>query len=221
MHIVLYFVGSNENQVRGGRAIGASSRSFPVGRSFPAGRPSLGHLFFLAFRHWGALPASLPSSASLQRRHAPLQTPHKCTLPHPLFPSSQAYYLQAPYAIERAPTVPLPAGVLSAGGAAKAAAARVVVQQLAEYPVRALVFEAQHSLEEASGAVAGLGGPVKLAAAGLPGWGRVGQLGWLASSCPGCCWGAGGGSAGCLPGAGPGSRVPYPSPLPAAACPHW
>ncbi|GAB4813334.1 hypothetical protein N2152v2_000380 [Parachlorella kessleri] len=80
----------------------------------------------------------------------------------------QAYYLEAPFAIERAPTAPLaPAASCAAASAAAAAAGRgaglgrkalspragtprraVSIQQLLEYPVRTLVFEAGDSLEE-------------------------------------------------------------------------
>ncbi len=76
----------------------------------------------------------------------------------------QAYYLAAPYAMERAPTAPLDAawGLGPAGDALSAAASPhlgkarrrssggVRVEQLAEYPVRTLVFEAGDSLQEVS-----------------------------------------------------------------------
>jgi GDP-L-galactose phosphorylase len=65
----------------------------------------------------------------------------------------QAYYLAAPFAIERAPTVPLPPGLAPPNGAAfgrRGGRRRpgVSIEQLAEYPVRGLVFEAGDSLEE-------------------------------------------------------------------------
>ncbi|EFN58342.1 hypothetical protein CHLNCDRAFT_57139 [Chlorella variabilis] len=71
----------------------------------------------------------------------------------------QAYYLAAPYAMERAPTVPLELEGLGAGAGAgspppqggkgrRRAATGVRVDQLREYPVRSLVFEAGDSLRE-------------------------------------------------------------------------
>lgn len=73
----------------------------------------------------------------------------------------QAYYLAAPYAMERAPTAPLdPSWGLGTGADSLAATSPnpgkarrrvnggVRVEQLAEYPVRTLVFEAGDSLQE-------------------------------------------------------------------------
>ncbi len=61
----------------------------------------------------------------------------------------QGFYLAAPMAIERAPTAPLPA---AAGLRAQQGSVRV--QQLADYPVRSLVFEAGGSLKEVRPAAA-------------------------------------------------------------------
>ena len=59
----------------------------------------------------------------------------------------QAYYLTAPFPIERAPTAPLP-------GAAKRRRWRgVAAHRVARFPVRALVFEVGASLEEMAEAV--------------------------------------------------------------------
>lgn len=71
----------------------------------------------------------------------------------------QAYYLAAPFAIERAPT----AGVR---GLRANAPGGVHVSQLAQYPVRGLVFEASSSLD----ALADLVGTAceRLAAANVP-----------------------------------------------------
>jgi GDP-L-galactose phosphorylase len=76
----------------------------------------------------------------------------------------QAYYLAAPFAMERAPTAPLDAEALGFGGVAslasalgglgkggrrrRAGAASVRVERLVEYPVHTLVFEAGDSLAE-------------------------------------------------------------------------
>lgn len=60
----------------------------------------------------------------------------------------QAYYLYAPFPIERAPTVPVE-GVISR----KRRHCDVVVSQLSGYPVRALVFEASKCLEELAAVV--------------------------------------------------------------------
>lgn len=60
----------------------------------------------------------------------------------------QGYYLAAPFAIERAPTRPLPP---PAGG--PRARGGVRVSALAEYPVRAMVFEAGDSLAEMADAI--------------------------------------------------------------------
>ncbi|PSC69751.1 GDP-L-galactose phosphorylase 1 [Micractinium conductrix] len=59
----------------------------------------------------------------------------------------QAYYLAAPFAIERAPTAPL-ALPGQEGCKAKRCPGRVRVERLLEYPVRTLVFEAGDSLAE-------------------------------------------------------------------------
>jgi hypothetical protein len=75
-------------------------------------------------------------------------------------PRPQAYYLEAPFAIERAPTAPLHAVPKAAAAGTKALGAGlkggpraaqhrgVSVHQLLEYPVRTLVFEAGDSLAE-------------------------------------------------------------------------
>ena len=54
----------------------------------------------------------------------------------------QAYFLQAPFPIERALTVPV------TGGSKKRGRGKVQVSELVDYPVRALVFEAENCLEE-------------------------------------------------------------------------
>lgn len=56
----------------------------------------------------------------------------------------QAYYLQAPFPIERAPTVRI---------GCKKRSRRVKISSLAQYPVRALVYEVSNSLEEVAMAV--------------------------------------------------------------------
>ena len=71
----------------------------------------------------------------------------------------QAYYLQAPFAIERAPTV-------SVRGIRRTASSGVSVVQLAEYPVRGLVFEANGSLDALAALVGGA--CQRLAAANVP-----------------------------------------------------
>lgn len=77
----------------------------------------------------------------------------------------QAYYLAAPFAMERAPTAPLDLAALGLKSRCNAAdavptliggkgrrrpACGVRVEQLREYPVRSLVFEAGDSLQEAA-----------------------------------------------------------------------
>ena len=54
----------------------------------------------------------------------------------------QGYYLQAPFAVERAPTVPLP------GYTGSRRLKDVRVFQLVEYPVRGLVFECGQNLPD-------------------------------------------------------------------------
>ena len=54
----------------------------------------------------------------------------------------QGYFLQAPFAVERAPTEPLP------GYAGSRRFKDVRVYQLAEYPVRGLVFECGENLPD-------------------------------------------------------------------------
>ncbi len=71
----------------------------------------------------------------------------------------QAYYLQAPFAIERAPTV-------SVRGIRRTAANGVSIVQLADYPVRGLVFEANGSLAALAALVGGA--CQRLAAANVP-----------------------------------------------------
>ncbi len=59
----------------------------------------------------------------------------------------QAYYLTAPFPIERAPTAPLP------GGAKRRRWRGVAAHRVARFPVRALVFEVGAGLEEMAEAV--------------------------------------------------------------------
>ena len=60
----------------------------------------------------------------------------------------QGYYLQAPFAVERAPTVPLP------GYTGSRRFKDVRVFQLVEYPVRGLVFECGQNLPDMADFVA-------------------------------------------------------------------
>ena len=60
----------------------------------------------------------------------------------------QAYYLQAPFPVERAPTMPVP------GYSGSKKYRDVRVYQLAEYPVRGLVFECGHNLPDMADFVA-------------------------------------------------------------------
>lgn len=73
----------------------------------------------------------------------------------------QAYYLAAPFAMERAPTAPLDLAALAlapkgsaagmvqpSGKTRRRAVGSARVEQLLEYPVRTLVFEAGDSLAE-------------------------------------------------------------------------
>lgn len=71
---------------------------------------------------------------------------HSLLLFLPLSPK-QAYYLAAPFAMERAPTAQLNLFAGKKGGAVKLGSG-VTVEQLEEYPVRSLVFEAGDSLQE-------------------------------------------------------------------------
>lgn len=61
----------------------------------------------------------------------------------------QAYFLTAPFAIERAPTAPL----AGSGGKRRRCCGDVTVHRLARYPVRALVFEVGDRLKELGEAV--------------------------------------------------------------------
>ena len=90
-------------------------------------------------------------------RHSLRVEMHVCVVLHLVKPPSlsppllhlhpQAYYLAAPFAIERAPTAPL-ALPGQEGCKAKRCPGRVRVERLLEYPVRTLVFEAGDSLAE-------------------------------------------------------------------------
>ena len=107
-----------------------------------------------------------PSSQRTTQQRTPaclLLTLAACTPSPPPHHQTQAYYLAAPYAMERAPTAPLdPSWGLGTGADSLAAASPnpgkarrrvnggVRVEQLAEYPVRTLVFEAGDSLQEVS-----------------------------------------------------------------------
>ena len=72
----------------------------------------------------------------------------------------QAYYLAAPMALERATTCPLPSSIhnkyalgANANGLVKNRGKGMRIYQLADYPVRGLVYEAGDSLEEVADAV--------------------------------------------------------------------
>ena len=66
----------------------------------------------------------------------------------------QAYFLQQPFPIERAPTMPLAPPPGAAAGGRRCACADIAISRLVHFPVRALVFEVGRSLADL-GAVVG------------------------------------------------------------------